>query len=82
MKNKTERLKSAKKTKREILNSLHEYESKTKIFYDITYHSLKTKKEKDKYLIKKWFLKNTFKVIDEIAEDPEKFREKIEREEK
>lgn len=81
MENKAERLKSAKKYKRETLNSLYKYEAKTKIFYDIKYHSLKTKKEKDEYLIKKWFLKDTFKVFDEIAEDPEKFREKIEKEE-
>ena len=81
MENKAARLKSAKKTKREILKALRECESKTKFLYDMTYHSLKTKKEKDEYLIKKCFLKDTFKVIDEIAESPEKFREKIEKEE-
>lgn len=80
MKNKAQRLKSAKRTKRQLLDHLHEYEKETEIFYDITYHSLKTKKEQDEYLINKWKLKETFKTIDEIAEDPEKFREKIKKE--
>jgi len=79
MRNKAERLKSAKDTKREILNSLLEHESTTTIFFDIRFHSLKIKKEIDEYLIKKWSLKDTFKVIDEMAENPEKFREKIEK---
>ncbi|MBA7547326.1 hypothetical protein ES705_39740 [subsurface metagenome] len=80
MENKAERLKLAKETKIKILNHLHGYEKKTKIFHDMTYHSLKTKKEKDEYVIKKWSLKETFKIIDEIVENPEKFREMIEKE--
>ena len=80
MENKAERLKSAKRYKRKCLNKIHDLEKKTQAFYDPIYFALKTKKEKNEYLINKWELKGHFEVIDEIAEDPEKFREKIEKE--
>ncbi|MQY60243.1 hypothetical protein GH153_00150 [bacterium] len=79
MKNKAERLKSAKRYKKKFLNRLHDLEKKTQAFYDPIYFALKTKKEKNEYLINKWKLKKHFEFIDEIAESPEKLREKIEK---
>lgn len=69
---KEERKKQAEETKKKILDYLHEYEKETEIFFDLTYHTLKTKEEKAKYLIYKYKLKKPFEILDEAAENPEK----------
>lgn len=75
--NKKKRKKAAERLKRKLLARLRKYEKitkKTKIHYDILYHSLKTKKERNEYLINKWKLKEHFEFLDETVKNPEKFR--------